>query len=172
MVSLERLTDKNENYELIHKWCSNKEVYTYFEQRILSYNEIKNKYYPRTKDDSEVPVYFIVNNHEKVGIIQYTKIDKETLDFYNINNDNAFEIDIFIGKKENYNKGIGSKAINILCDKLYSEFNASIIVMCPIISNLNAIRCYEKCGFKKISEYKKEDTIGNIQTYLLMIKYM
>ena len=39
------LEDKEENYKLLEKWCSKEEIYKHFEQRILNYDEIVNKYF-------------------------------------------------------------------------------------------------------------------------------
>lgn len=42
--------------------------------------------------------------------------------------------------------------------------------MCPLKDNIPTIKCHEKCGFKINNSFKTEDTIGNLQEYLLMIK--
>lgn len=42
--------------------------------------------------------------------------------------------------------------------------------MCPLKENVAAIRCYENCGFKIVKEFKTQDTIGNLQEFVLMIK--
>ena len=43
-VELVNFIDENDTYKLVNKWCSNKFVYEWFEQRILSYDEIVKKY--------------------------------------------------------------------------------------------------------------------------------
>ena len=43
MIKFELLKDKKINYELLYKWCSQEEIYKYFEQRPLSYDEIIRK---------------------------------------------------------------------------------------------------------------------------------
>ena len=40
-IELIAFKDEKETYELIHKWCSQKYIYEWFEQRALSY--IKGK---------------------------------------------------------------------------------------------------------------------------------
>ena len=67
-------------------------------------------------------------------------------------------------------QGIGEKAINLLSKYLFKEKNAESLVMCPLKDNVPAIKCYEKCGFKFNNSFKTEDTIGDLQEYLLMIK--
>lgn len=43
-ITFRKFEDNNSEYKQLHKWCKNKFVYEWFEQRILSYNEIVNKY--------------------------------------------------------------------------------------------------------------------------------
>ena len=40
-VSLRRLCDNNDDYKLLEKWYQKEYVYLYFEQRVLSFDEIK-----------------------------------------------------------------------------------------------------------------------------------
>ena len=76
----------------------------------------------------------------------------------------------FIGELKEHNKGIGSKAINILSNLLKKEKNAEILVMCPLENNIKAINCYKKCGFYIKDYFNTKDTIGISQTYALMVK--
>ncbi len=62
--------------------------------------------------------------------------------------------DIFIGEEEVLQQGLGSKAIVQLL-KLHGN-QYSYIFADPDINNLAAIKCYEKAGFKKLSE--QQDT--------------
>ena len=49
-----------------------------------------------------------------VGIIQYQQIDEDNRKLYGINENNVYEIDIFIGELNLHNKGIGKKAIDLI----------------------------------------------------------
>ena len=42
-ISLRRLINIDDDYNLLEKWYQQKEIYLYFEQRKLNFNEIKNK---------------------------------------------------------------------------------------------------------------------------------
>ena len=169
-VKLRRLNDDDSDYKLLENWYQKKEIYTHFEQRKLNYEEIKNKYYPRTLQDTKIPVYMIEYNNKPIGIIQYQKVNKDNLKLYNLKDNNCYELDIFIGNLEFHNKGIGSNAINILSQKLFSNYNAKYLIMCPLKDNIQGIRCYQKCGFIIKNKFESKDTIGNIKEYILMIK--
>ena len=169
-VSIRLLKDDIEDYKLLEKWYQQEEIYSSFEQRVLSLEEIKNKYSPRTKEASLVPVFMIMYDNKPVGIIQYKCLTKKDLDIYKLVGNNIYEIDIFIGELKEHNKGIGSAAVNIISDMLYENKQAELLVMCPLASNKPAIKCYEKCGFQIINKFSEKDTVNNIQDYFLMIK--
>ena len=169
-INLRILNNTENDYKLLEKWYQNKDVYLHFEQRKLSYEEVQKKYCSRTSLDSKIPVFMIEYNNVPVGIIQYQLINDENKKLYDLNTDNSFEVDIFIGESNLYNKGIGRKSINLLSNYLFKEKKANAIVMCPLKKNKNAIRCYENCGFKIKKEFQTADTIGIIQKYILMIK--
>ena len=63
-IYLRRLKDIESDYRYLEKWYKEKEVYLAFEQRVLSYEKIKNKYYERTLDNTKVPVYIIPTDEE------------------------------------------------------------------------------------------------------------
>ncbi len=169
-VKLRKLIDSDDDYKILEKWYQEEEIYSQFEQRKLTYEEIKNKYLPRTLNSAKVPVFMIEYNNKPIGIIQYQLINDENKKLYSINCDNCYEIDIFIGDLEFHNKGIGRKSINLLTKYLLKEKKANMLVMCPLKNNVSAKKCYEHCGFKTLREFKTEDTIGNLQEYICMIK--
>ena len=142
-LKLRKLNDSEDDYKILEKWYQEEEIYSHFEQRKLNYKEVKNKYFPRTLKDTKIPVYMIEYDNMPIGIIQYQLINNENKELYNINSNNSYEIDIFIGE---------------------------LVVICPLKDNTSAIRCYEKCNFKINKSFKTEDTIGNLQEYLLMIR--
>ena len=77
MLTLKRLTNKESNYQALYEWYQDEEVTSAFEQKSLSINEIKNKYYPRTLKNTNVFVYLIFYQNKPIGLIQYQKIIQE-----------------------------------------------------------------------------------------------
>lgn len=169
-ILLRRLKDCDDDYKLLEKWCSQEEIYLHFEQKILSFDEIKNKYYPRTLNNTDIPVYMIEYIGVPIGIIQYQLISNENKEFYMIDTDNGYEIDIFIGELDYHNKGIGKVCIEMMCNYLFENKNTDIIVMCPLKDNKNAINCYLKCGFEIKDIFREKNTIGNLCEYVLLLK--
>ena len=170
MLEFELLKDEKINYELLYKWCSQEEIYKYFEQRPLSYDEIINKYYPRTLNDTKVVVYIIKYDNKPIGMIQYQKVDDKKNELYGIKLDNAYEIDLFIGELNLHNKSIGQEVINKMCDYLFNEKKSKNIIGSILQENIKSIKCCEKCGFEILKEIKMKDTIGEIRDYYIVIK--
>lgn len=155
-ILLRKLKNIDSDYKYLEKWYKEVEIYSAFEQRVLSYEEIKKKYCERTLESTKVPVYMIEYKKSPIGIVQYKEIDN-----------NKYELDIFIGEINLHNKGIGQLVINKMCEYLFNN-NAKEIIMCPLKDNLKAIKCYKKCGFIIEKEFTDKDTIGNEQVYVLM----
>jgi aminoglycoside 6'-N-acetyltransferase len=169
-IKLRLISDSKKDYKYLEKWYQEEEIYSHFEQRILNYDEIKEKYSKRTSNNSKIPVYMIEYNDIPVGIIQYQVVKKENKKLYKISGNKVYEVDIFIGDLKLHNKGIGSKTVNLMTNYLILEEKADKVVMCPLKENKNAIRCYEKCNYEIKNEFRTEDTIGNIQDYVVMVK--
>ena len=170
MIEFDLLKDEKINYELLYKWCSQEEIYKYFEQRPLSYDEIVDKYYPRTLKDTKIVVYMIEYDKKLVGMIQYQKVDDKKNKLYGINLDNAYEIDLFIGELDLHNKSIGKETIDKMCDYLFNEKKADYIIGSILDENIKSLKCCEKCGFKILKKIRMKDTIGVMQNYYIVIK--
>ena len=63
------------------------------------------------------------------------------------------ETQIVIGEKKYWDKGIGSRAINVLVRKA-NKNGISKIYLEVRPTNLRAIRAYEQCGFQKVKIVK------------------
>ena len=75
-IDFEKINDININYEEIHKWCSNKFVYEWFEQRILSLDEIINKYKNKLNNGKE-DLFIIKYNNKNIGLFQIYKFEDD-----------------------------------------------------------------------------------------------
>lgn len=94
------------------------------------------------KDPKECGEFAIILNDtgEYIGNISYNNVDWK--------NRNC-EIAIIIGEEKHRNKGYGTEALNLLLDFIFNELNLHRIELKVYDFNERAIKCYEKCGFKK-----------------------
>lgn len=161
---LRLLEDYSEDYKLIEKWYKEESIYSQYEKRILSLEEIEKKYAPRTKPKSESSVFVIEANKVPIGIIDYQLINDKKISKLNIQ-DNTYEINIFIGELNYRNRRIAYRSINSMITYLLKNKTTNSIIACPLKENLKGIKCFRKCGFNIINEYKE-----NNNTYILMLK--
>ena len=75
---------------------------------------------------------------ESVGNISFLNMDQHSR--------NA-ELGLFIGKKNFWGKGIGTKAIGLMLDYGFKTLNFHRIYLRVFEQNKRGIRCYEKVGF-------------------------
>ena len=73
-ISFRRLN--NNDFSKIHKWCSKKFVYEWFEQRILSYDEIVNKYTNKLNSGKQ-DLFIIQCDNIDVGLTQIYKFEND-----------------------------------------------------------------------------------------------
>ena len=160
-IIFSKLTDDEKNYKKIYKWCQNKIVYEWFEQRKLSFEEIKEKYH--NKIISKKQDLFIINYDNKdIGLVQIYKYDGNII--------NAFEYDLFIGEIDYLGKGVGTIIVNLINEKIFNEYMANSIILRPFKRNIRACNCYKNSGFRIIREYDDVDTLGNKETIVEFIK--
>ncbi len=85
--------------------------------------------------------------------MQYYEIQETELKEYGYpSNQKIFGIDQFIGETQLWGKGIGTSMILMFLNFLSKNKSASRVVLEVKKSNIRAISCYEKCGFRKIKE--------------------
>ena len=165
-ITFRKLNDKKVDYLKLFKWCQNKFVYEWFEQRKLSYEEILNKY--KTKLEEQKQDLFIIRCDKKdIGLVQIYKFNNDIdIDVF----DNVYEYDLFIGEEEYLDKGIGKDIVNKINDIIFGKYNGNKIILRPFERNIRAIKCYKKCGFETILKYLGKDTLGNPEVINVLIK--
>ena len=120
---------------------------------------IKKKILSKKQD-----LFFIIYHRKKIGFVQIYQYN-EKISGYN----NLYEYDLFIGEPELISKGIGTQVVNYIDDYIYKNYLCDGIVLRPFDRNKRAIRCYEKCDFKRVNEYIGPDTLGNQEKIVVVL---
>ena len=157
----------NNDFNLLHTWCSQEFIYEWFEQRVLSYDEIVNKYTNKLNSGKQ-HLFIIQCDNKDIGLMQIYKFENDiaiNIGEYN----NVYEYDLFIGEEEYLSKGIGTNIIKDINNMIYSKYNADAIILRPFKRNIRAIKCYKKCDYEIISEYNGTDTIGNPEIITVLL---
>ena len=72
--------------------------------------------------------------------------------------DTAWGLDVFIGDAGAVGRGVGSRAVGVLCSHLEEERGATEILLVTDVTNHRAHRAYEKVGFATVKEILDTDT--------------
>lgn len=157
-IYLRDIVDNEEEYNRLYNWCLNPSVYKYFEQRILSYDEVVSKYKRRVGNE-EVKTLIILYKAREIGLVQYEKMDEEDRERFGILLDDVVSIDIFIGDSSFYGLGIGTRVVQYIGKYLLSKFD--MVIANVQSTNDSSINMCLKSGFKKLREVDYSDTLGN-----------
>lgn len=170
-ITIRLMRDTIEDYNLMLKWLNDENVLQYYEGRDNSFNmdRIKKKYKKKILSSCDFPC-IIQYDGVDVGYIQYYQLTDEGYTEYGYNiKEKIFGIDLFIGEVEYWNKGIGNKVLKLLIEIIRKEKKADRITIDPQAWNIRAIKCYEKCGFKKVRLMEKHELHeGEYRDCLLM----
>jgi aminoglycoside 6'-N-acetyltransferase len=74
----------------------------------------------------------------------------------------VYGIDEYIGEVSGWNRGLGTRAISLLLRYLFQAKGARKVILDPHVTNLRAIRCYEKCGFRKVKILQVHEMHGGV----------
>ncbi|KAA0765710.1 GNAT family N-acetyltransferase [Bacillus sp. SH5-2] len=143
---------------IISKWLSDPEILQYYEGR------------DNPQSVEQVLDHFIHNPniHEKrcliefedvpIGYIQMYPVDSEWKILYGYEvSQNVWGMDQFIGEPAYWGKGIGTKLVQATITYIMENEGAEAIAMDPKVNNERAIKCYGKCGFKKVKILKEHE---------------
>ena len=140
------------------KWLSNPEILQYYEGRDNPFDveKVEQEFFDDEGDATRCLVEF---EEMPIGYLQYYEVDEEERQIYGYDGSEEiiYGMDQFIGESGYWNKGIGTQLVHLVVAYLIREKCADRIVMDPQTQNERAIRCYEKCGFKKVKLLPKRE---------------
>lgn len=169
----ESMLDKD--FELLFSWLQMPHVKKYWPANQGSSSDsdneanytlelVKEKYsdYARGHkkiDGKNKPInaFIIQNEDHPIGYIQYYNAYDFPRDGYELNNlpKSLAAIDMFIGNKEYLGKGIAHQSLELFMKNyVFKYFDYAFVD--PYISNLRAIRCFDKSGFSSFKILKNK----------------
>jgi RimJ/RimL family protein N-acetyltransferase len=128
---------------------------------------IEDNYVPLTDHASTTTPTFIELDGRPIGYLQFYRWlvdDPEGARATSIPvDDDAFGIDVFIGEPTCTGRGIGSRAVDLVCRYLFETHGASRVALLTAEDNLGAQRAYEKAGFVRVRRALDTDTRGGVR---------
>jgi len=112
-----------------------------------TYEKFIEKYRPKTAVQNHVFPFIMYINEKPIGYIQYYLADKVDNGFWTKTHGQTagtVGIDIIIGETDYIGKGFGPLFMKKFIEKINKETKTSKIIVDPDVTNIAAIRCYEK----------------------------
>lgn len=161
---------KEADQHLLVKWLSDSAVLEFYEGRDIPFDleKVIKEFYGPEDDVKKCIAEF---KGTPIGYIQYYQVTPETstLNYYD-GKETIYGIDQFIGEPAYWNKGIGTLLVRSMVGFLKKQRAADRVIMDPQVTNDRALRCYEKCGFKKVKLLSKHEFHeGEYRDCLLMV---
>lgn len=142
---------EEKDQDLLVKWLSDPIVLEFYEGRDNPFDleKVRAHFYNNEQDITRCMIEF---DGDEIGYAQYYPLCKEKRELYGYADDESviYGTDQLIGEVNHWNKGIGKVLVKAIVEYLAKEEQVQKIVMNPQSWNERAIRCYEKCGFKKV----------------------
>ncbi len=69
------------------------------------------------------------------------------------------ELFITIGEKSYWGRGYGADAVRLLLRLAFDKLNLHSVWLTTLVTNERAIRCYEKCGFKRQGLFRENSYV-------------
>ena len=119
------------------------------------YEEFAEKYRQGKAVENYVSPFIMYLNKKPTGYIQYCLVDKADDGWWRKQQGQpagTVGMDVIIGETEYIGRGLGTVLVTKFVEKIFKETNATKIIIDPDPTNIAAIRCYERVGFKRVRE--------------------
>jgi RimJ/RimL family protein N-acetyltransferase len=143
----------DEDYILFTEWINDYETARDLNQfsNVFSLEDEKD-FVENTKKSNKIYLSIVKEeNDELIGNISLANID---------NIHKTATLGIMIGKKDERGKGYGTEAITLMLDYAFNYLNLNNIMLEALCTNIKAVKCYEKCGFKKMGIRRESSYIN------------
>lgn len=143
---------------LLTQWLNRPHLQQWWRREKVCLEEVQKKYLPRIiGKDAAIPFLACLDSNP-VGYIQYYWTSAGDPDWWpDTPSPTVVGIDQFLADEHNLNRGIGTAMVSQFTEFLFKTLDITEIRTDPNPENRRAIRCYEKAGFKKISQITTPD---------------
>lgn len=162
-IAIRLMQDDMQDYQRMAKWLTDATVLEFYGGRDNPYPlaKVLEEYRPKVLAEDDITPCLILYQTDAIGYLQYyrlTKADQQDYGNYDMNESVAtYGVDLFVGEPHHWNQGIGTKALSAALTYLFEHLQADKVLIDPYVSNVRAIRCYEKCGFSKVKQLPEHE---------------
>lgn len=136
-----------EDVEIFTEWLNDFEITDYTGKSGMLLTLAGEKKYLEENSSPEATFAIVtLDKDEMIGSVSLEKIE---------NTNRTATLGIMIGNKNYFSKGYGTEAIRLILDYGFNYLNLHCIQLNVLDVNERAIKCYEKCGFKKAGRIRE-----------------
>ena len=133
---------------MIVEWRSRPEVHEWYAGRPVTEDEIRKRHLESTDPVTRCIVHF---KGEPIGLLQFYEYMEKWKPAIGLSPDQeAWGLDLYLGEVHLHSRGIGTRLVRGVAERLISDHGATRVLIDPHIGNTAAVRAYEKAGFRKI----------------------
>ncbi len=148
---IEVLTLSRDHMDVLRRWLNDPRVLDFYEGRDRPHSErmIEEVFFGADVDGrTRCIVHY---DGKPIGYLQFYPLPTdEGIAFGFAADDQIYGLDQFIGEPDLWGRGIGTDLVAAVADYLERDLGAKRLIMDPHVENPRAVRCYEKCGFRKV----------------------
>lgn len=172
-ISIRRMKNDVKDMSLLLEWLNNPLVlqYVYEEGIPWDLEKVQQEFAEKTIDGESAIACMILCNDKEIGYFQYYPIDEDSYKYNDITTyeklKGGYGIDMFIGKPELWEKGIGGTVVSLIEEYLKTQLGIHILCVDPATDNERGMRFWEKVGFLPIDTIENYDD-SNKKSVLMM----
>jgi aminoglycoside 6'-N-acetyltransferase len=162
-LAVRTMRDHDDDFALIVRWRAEPHVHEWWDpdDPAPDMDTVRSHYGPRARADDRTIACIIELGGTPVGYLQFYRWlawSDEAAALEVDADEDTFGIDIFIGEPGVVGRGVGTRAVSLICDHLERDLGASAVALTTETANVRAQRAYEKAGFRKVRQVLDTDT--------------
>jgi aminoglycoside 6'-N-acetyltransferase len=164
-LTIRQMRDDVDDYRLLTRWRGEPHVHEWWDpdDPAPTLDEVMAQYGPDVRGEEPTTACIIELDGRPAGYLQFYRWLPYILEEPSIDvrpDPETFGLDIHIGEPDLIDRGLGTRAVDLICTYLEAEEGASWIALTTEVDNHRAQRAYEKAGFRKVRRVLDTDTRG------------
>ena len=162
-LAIRTMHDVADDYALLVRWRAEPHVHEWWDpdDPAPAYDEVVEHYGPSVRGEEPTTACIIELGDRPIGYVQFYRWLPWSIEDPEIDvrpDADTFGLDIHIGEPALIGRGLGSRAVDLLCRYLEETEHASWIALTTEVTNHRAQRAYEKAGFRRVRQVLDTDT--------------
>ncbi|CAN5154373.1 GNAT family N-acetyltransferase [soil metagenome] len=164
-LAIRRMHDDLADMSALVRWLNEPHVKEWWDpdEPPVTLDAARKEYGKLTYSSSSTVACILTFADRPVGYLQFyqwSSYESETREVDLRPEPGWYGLDILIGEPDRVGEGIGSRAVDLLCEYLFAQHGATGVALLTDVENIGAQRAYEKAGFQRIRRTLDLDTRG------------